>query len=160
MDICANEEVILLPGQKAVVRTGIHVEIPSGYAFEVSPRSGISSKTNLLVILGTIDAQYRGELGIIVTNLSQASLSEVVSEIDEDKEYVILDDDPECPRYIELRDSSDCDPEYHGAYRINVGDRIAQLKLKVVPLCEWEVVSELSTSDRGSGGFGHTGVGI
>lgn len=70
MDICSNEEVLLEPGTTKIVHTGIAVAIPNGYEIQVRPRSGLSLKTPLRIANapGTIDSEYRGEIGIIVTN--------------------------------------------------------------------------------------------
>lgn len=140
MDIVSAEDVVIAPGETKIIKTGLHVELPPGYAFEVSPRSGLSSKTKLRVILGTIDARYRGEIGVIIDNISQISVST-------SKDGSVY-----------TRDLSNLDPNFHGAYLIHKGDRIAQLKLKVVPKCNWIKSETLSTTDRGSGGFGSTGV--
>lgn len=156
MDICSAEDVVIFPGNTTKIKTNISVELPPGYAFEVSPRSGIDTYTKLRVRLGTIDSRYRGFIGVTVDNISQASLATVIpkSALDEDCDYYEVSEG----LYVEVRDAGDLDPEFHGAYQINKGDRIAQLKLKVVPKCIWEVVDELSETDRGTGGFGHTGV--
>ena len=140
MDLRSNEDVIIHPGETRIIKTGIQVELPPGYAFEVSPRSGITAKTKLRVILGTIDSGYRGEIGIIVDNISNP--------------YIGQDDD----RIPYPRTIDDNDPNFHGDYHIRKGDRIAQLKLKVVPRCLWGIKDHLSDSDRGTGGFGHTGT--
>lgn len=156
MDISSAEDVVIFPGNTVTIKTNLSVELPSGYAFEVSPRSGVDANTKLRVRLGTIDAGYRGFIKVTVDNISQASIAKVYpkSSLSDECDYYKVDDD----LYIEVRDAGDLDPDFHGAYEIHKGDRIAQLKLKVVPVCKWEVVSQLSESDRGIGGFGHTGV--
>jgi dUTP pyrophosphatase len=68
-DLYTIEGVSLRPGQTAIVRTGIAIELPYGFEAQIRPRSGISAKSGLVVMLGTIDNQYRGELGIIVKNV-------------------------------------------------------------------------------------------
>lgn len=68
-DLYTCEQLHLYPGETAIVPTGIAVELPTGYEAQVRPRSGISAKTGLLVMLGTIDNQFRGEIGIIVKNV-------------------------------------------------------------------------------------------
>lgn len=156
LDICSVEDVTVFPGNTVKVRTNLFVELPDGYAFEVSPRSGLSANTKLRVILGTVDSGYRGEIGVIIDNISQGSLTKLIPEssLDPECDYIEVQEG----YYIEVRNTGDIDPDFHGAYEIHKGDRIAQLKLKVVPKCVWEVVDELSESDRGTGGFGHTGV--
>lgn len=67
-DFFTVEDVIIMGGDKAVLRTGIKVELPPGYEIQIRPRSGISAKTPINVLLGTIDSGYRGELGVIVEN--------------------------------------------------------------------------------------------
>src|SRR5690625_601254 len=67
-DLHASADVIIEPGETAVVPTGIAVELPPGYEAQVRPRSGITAKTKLRVQLGTIDNDYRGEIGVIVDN--------------------------------------------------------------------------------------------
>src|SRR5690625_768901 len=70
-DLVAVEDVIVEPGETALVPTGIAVELPEGFELQVRPRSGITLKTNLRVQLGTVDSNYRGEIGVIVDNTSQ-----------------------------------------------------------------------------------------
>src|SRR5690606_23673394 len=69
-DLYASEDVIIEPGETVVVPTGIAVELPPGYEATVRPRSGITAKTKLRVQLGTIDNEYRGEIGVIVDNIT------------------------------------------------------------------------------------------
>ena len=122
MDVRANARVLLEPKDTKVIPTGIYVAVPQGYELQVVPRSGLSLKTALRIANapGCVDADYRGEVGIIVTNThgSVASL-------------------------------------------IDIGERIAQIKLVEVPRIDWVVVNskeELGVTDRGAGGFGSTGV--
>ena len=71
MDICANLErgfKLFTPGETATIPTGIFVQLPEGYEIQVRPRSGMSSKKQLFVILGTVDSDYRGEIGVIIHN--------------------------------------------------------------------------------------------
>lgn len=72
MDVRANERVVIVPGQTTVVKTGLFVEIPEGFEIQVRPRSGMSLKTGIRIANapGTIDADYRGEIGIICHNTS------------------------------------------------------------------------------------------
>ena len=121
MDIQARPEAALdlLPGQRCLVPTGLAVAIPHGYEIQVRPRSGLAIKHGIALVNspGTIDADYRGEIRIILINHGQ-----------------------------EL-------------FTIYPGDRIAQLV--VAPVCQPDpvAVEALSETDRGSGGFGHTGKG-
>ena len=117
MDIHSIESVILNPMDFKIVKTGLAVEIPNGYEIQVRPRSGMACKKGITVINspGTIDADYRSEIGVGLINLSNSSTL------------------------------------------ISKGDRIAQLIVNKIEYPEVEVVSELSETDRGSGGFGSTG---
>jgi dUTP pyrophosphatase len=120
MDVRANllETLTLEPFQRALVLTGLFMELPQGYECQVRPRSGLALKKGITVLNspGTIDADYRGEVGVILINLSQ--------------EAVVIED----------------------------GERIAQLVFAEVAHASLLSVDELSTSERGSGGFGSTGV--
>ncbi|WP_251621280.1 dUTP diphosphatase [Odoribacter lunatus] len=119
MDIRANinETVVLQPLERKLIPTGLFIELPEGYEAQMRPRSGLALNEGLGLLNspGTIDADYRGEIGIIVVNLS----NNVVS--------------------------------------IKDGDRIAQMVINKVEQVELVEVNELSDTDRGAGGFGHTG---
>ena len=118
VDLQSTQEMVLKPGERALVPTGLFLEIPSGFMGQVCPRSGLAIKHGVTVLNapGIIDADYRGEVKVILVNLGQS-------------EYVI-----------------------------NKGDRIAQLIF--APCLRGSLVerSELSSTDRGEGGFGSTGV--
>jgi len=120
MDLRASltEDIVLAPLGRALVPTGLFIEIPIGYEAQVRPRSGLAIKKGITVLNtpGTIDADYRGEVMVIMVNLS---------------------------------------PE---EYRIQNGDRIAQMIISKHEKAEWEEVEDLSETKRGAGGFGHTGV--
>ena len=118
-DLCATEAVELKPFQRALIPTGLAIEIPFGYAGFVVPRSGLAIKQGLSIVNapGLIDSNYRGELKVIAINL---------------------------------------DPE--NTIEIKPGDRIAQLVIMKVELAHFEEVDELEDSDRGTGGFGSSGV--
>lgn len=138
MDIYAAEEVILQPGETAVVPTGLKLAIPEGYEIQVRPRSGISLKTPLRITNspGTIDSGYRDELGIIMTNAScTCSICE--------QELLTIDSKG----------------NRKGTYHIRKGDRIAQIVLQAVPRMQFSVVDSVRDigEDRG-GGFGSSGV--
>lgn len=120
MDLRANiaEPIVLQPLERAIVKTGLFLELPVGIEAQVRPRSGLAAKNGITVLNapGTIDADYRGEVGVILVNLSNE------------------------------------------AFTIQNGERIAQLIIAKHERAEWELVSELSTTDRGEGGFGSTGL--
>lgn len=119
MDVRANitEDVVLAPGAIKLIPVGLKVEIPLGYEIQVRPRSGLALKHGLGMAnsVGTIDSDYRGEIGVIAINLS---------------------DRP---------------------YTIQPQERIAQIVLNKVEQIEWTEVEELGTTERGAGGYGHTG---
>ena len=120
MDVRAklDSDVVLKSHARTLVPTGIFFEIPEGYEIQVRPRSGLALKSGISVLNtpGTIDSDYRGELGIILINLS-------------DEDFTIHD-----------------------------GDRIAQIVLSKVERIGFELIDELSDTERSSGGFGSTGV--
>ena len=120
MDLRANiaEPIVLQPLERAIVKTGLFIELPVGIEAQVRPRSGLAAKNGVTVLNapGTIDADYRGEIGVILVNLSNE------------------------------------------AFTIQNGERIAQLVIAKHERAEWELVSELSTTERGEGGFGSTGT--
>ncbi|MBS7273744.1 MAG: dUTP diphosphatase [Bacteroidales bacterium] len=115
----ANDEpVVLAPLARAIVPTGLYLEIPRGYEVQVRPRSGLAAKKGVTVLNspGTIDSDYRGEVCVILVNLSSEP------------------------------------------FTVERGERIAQLILARYEQIQWEEVGELSSSDRGEGGFGSTGT--
>ncbi len=120
MDLRANinKPITLKPLERAVVKTGLFIELPVGYEAQVRPRSGLAAKRGITVLNapGTIDADYRGEIGVILANLSNEDLV------------------------------------------VENGERIAQLIIAKHERAEWVQVEELSETDRGTGGFGSTGV--
>ncbi len=120
MDVRArlDSPVTLQPLQRALIPTGLRIQLPQGYECQVRPRSGLALKHGISLVNtpGTIDADYRGEIGIIVINLS-------------DQPYTITD-----------------------------GERIAQLVIKEYVHVTWEQVDRIDETERGDGGFGHTGV--
>lgn len=67
-DLAADEDILIMPQESAIVSTGIAFEVPQGFEMQIRPRSGISSKTKLRVILGTVDADFRGEIKIMLDN--------------------------------------------------------------------------------------------
>ena len=120
MDLRANitEPITLKPLARAIVPTGIFMELPIGTEAQVRPRSGLAAKKGVTVLNapGTIDADYRGEVGVILVNLSN-------------EDFVIEN-----------------------------GERIAQMVIAQHSQAQWEEVTELSSTERGVGGFGSTGV--
>lgn len=137
MDVCSAEDVLINPGQTVIIPTGLKMAIPEGFEIQVRPRSGISFKTPLLISNspGTIDSGFRDEIGIIMSNLSQ----------NEEKPGAILN----------LSDSGN----KKGIYKINKGERIAQLVLQRVPKMKLTLVDSVKNIgiDR-KGGFGSTGI--
>lgn len=119
VDLCAwlEADLVLLPGQRALVPTGLFLEIPLGMEGQVRPRSGLALKSGVTVLNtpGTIDADYRGEIKVILINLS-------------DRDFIVKS-----------------------------GERIAQMVFAHCIQVEFDEVQELSDTQRGSGGFGHTG---
>lgn len=119
LDLRSNEDVILEPGERRLISTGLAIAIPEGYAGFVQPRSGLALREGLSMANtpGLIDAHYRGELKVVAVNL-----------------------DPTTPIHIER------------------GERIAQLVIQKVPVVHLVEVDELDQTDRGTGGFGSSGV--
>lgn len=143
-DLVAVEDVIVKPGATVMVPTGIALEIPLGYELQIRPRSGISRKTKLRIsnTPGTIDADYRGEIKILVDNIAPETeyAEDILFGIDGKAVYAINEGAP-LPTYL-----------------IQKGDRIAQGVIVPVVRAEFEEVEELSETERGAGGFGSTGV--
>jgi dUTP pyrophosphatase len=120
MDLRANlnEPIILHPLERRLVPTGLYIALPEGYEAQVRPRSGLALKHGLSVLNtpGTIDADYRGEIGVVLINLSQ-------------EDFVIKD-----------------------------GERIAQMVIARCEQGELVTVDVLDETERGAGGYGHTGL--
>jgi dUTP pyrophosphatase len=120
MDLRANleEPIILRPLERRLIPTGLHIALPAGYEAQVRPRSGLALKKGITVLNspGTIDADYRGEVGVLLINLSQ-------------EDFVVND-----------------------------GERIAQMVIARHEQGEFEAVEMLDETERGEGGYGHTGV--
>ena len=133
-DLVAAEGTIIEPGQTKVIPTGLAFEIPPGGELQVRPRSGISRKTFLRVVLGTVDSGFRGEVGVIVSNISYPGNSITLG----------INDEHEIFKSV--------------TYVVKKGDRIAQGVIAPVETANFVEVDELSRSDRGTGGFGSTGV--
>ena len=134
MDVRASENTVLMPGEVKLIKTGIKVAVPVGYELQVRPRSGISINTPLRIsnTPGTIDSGYRGEVGIILENTSRNG----------ENEYLITEKGNK-----------------QGVYKINKGDRIAQIVLNKYELIEFEKIEDVSTiGNNRNGGFGSSGV--
>lgn len=120
MDLRANldEPLFLQPFERNIIPTGLFIELPTGYEAQIRPRSGTALKQGITCLNspGTVDSDYRGELKIILINLSDA---------------------------VQV---------------INHGDRIAQMIIAKTERAELLVVQQLNASQRGEGGFGHTGI--
>ena len=120
MDLRANIDnpVTLQPMERRLIPTGLYIALPSGYEAQVRPRSGLALKHGVTVLNtpGTIDADYRGEVMVLLVNLS-------------DTDFVVAD-----------------------------GERVAQMVVARYEQGEWVEVEELDATERGAGGYGHTGV--
>lgn len=120
MDLRANIDtpILLKPMQRKLVPTGLYIALPEGFEAQIRPRSGLALKKGITLLNtpGTIDADYRGEIGVIVVNLSE-------------EDFIIED-----------------------------GERIAQMVIARYEKAEWEEVEVLGETERGDGGFGHTGT--
>jgi dUTP pyrophosphatase len=120
MDLRANLEnpVVLQPMERRLIPTGLYIALPEGAEAQVRPRSGLALKHGITVLNspGTIDADYRGEVGVLLINLSQEP------------------------------------------FTVNDGERIAQMIIARHEQADFELVEELDQTERGAGGYGHTGV--
>lgn len=143
-DLYTAQDVIIAPGETVVVPTDIAVQLPQGYEATVRPRSGITSKTKLRVQLGTIDEQYRGNIGIIVDNIFRHGRMP-------NKRIYGIDNRP-------IGYAS----EYHAddaSYLIRKGDKIAQLVVQPIPAAvAVEITGELEETERGTNAYGSSGV--
>jgi dUTP pyrophosphatase len=120
MDIRAflSHPVVLKPLERKLIPTGLFIELPAGYEAQIRPRSGLALKQGITCLNtpGTIDSDYRGEIKVLLINLSNET------------------------------------------QEINNNDRIAQMVISRIEKAELTLVKELENSERGSGGFGHTGI--
>ncbi|URO01770.1 deoxyuridine 5'-triphosphate nucleotidohydrolase [Bacillus phage 268TH002] len=151
-DLVAASDVIIEPGETVLVPTGLAFEIPEGFEMQIRPRSGITLKTKLRVQLGTVDAGYRGEVGVIVDNIALPSLY-----INETFMTIGIQFEQHPLRIDGKRDPSITEEQEH-TYIIRKGDRIAQALIKPVEQAVFTEVDALGDSDRGAGGFGSSGV--
>ena len=119
MDLCAAnaEPIVLAPGEYRLVPTGLSIELPAGYEAQIRPRSGLAFKHGVTVLNspGTIDADYRGEIGVLLINHGQQP------------------------------------------FEIKQGERIAQMVVAAHAVVAWQTAEQLADTQRGAGGFGHTG---
>ncbi|MDQ0270759.1 dUTP diphosphatase [Cytobacillus purgationiresistens] len=149
VDLVAIEDVIIEPGETALVKTGLAFELPDGYEMMIRPRSGITLKTKLRVQLGTVDSHFRGEVGVIVDNTANfADLFDIPTIEDF---YVIYGIDG---RYY----CGTNNIKEGGGYIIRKGDRIAQAVIAPVSRAQFTEVETLGETARGVGGFGSSGV--
>ncbi|EPE8808672.1 dUTP diphosphatase [Staphylococcus pseudintermedius] len=150
-DIYAAETVVLEPQEKALIATDIAVNIPKGYVGLLTSRSGVSSKTHLVIETGKIDAGYQDHMQINIKNDNEA-LEEWVS-------YYFSDVALDIEGNIIPLDSKDKEEVMTGTYQINKGDRLAQLVIVPIWTPELEQVKEFdSESARGEKGFGSSGI--
>lgn len=120
MDLRANldEHMVLKPMERKLIPTGLSIELPVGFEAQIRPRSGLAFKFGISIVNspGTIDADYRGEIKVLLINLSQED------------------------------------------FYVNDGDRIAQMVIAKHEKAVWTLTGQLSETERGAGGYGHTGV--
>lgn len=120
MDLRANIDapILIKPLDRKLIPTGLHIALPEGYEAQIRPRSGLTIKNGITIINtpGTIDPDYRGDVGVILVNISN-------------EDFVV-----------------------------KPGDRIAQMIINKFEQAEFEVVEELDETERGEGGYGHTGI--
>ncbi|MCE4971247.1 dUTP pyrophosphatase [Staphylococcus chromogenes] len=142
-DIYAAETVILEPQEKALIATDIAVNIPKGYVGLLTSRSGVSSKTHLVVETGKIDAGFQGHMKINIKNDYEDNKGETIFKRDL-KDKIIIEDE----RHLYKQ----------GTYVINKGERLAQLVIVPIVTPQLQVVDEFSeVSERGDKGFGSSG---
>ena len=148
-DIFAAETVILEPQDKAKIRTDIAVNIPEGYVGLLTSRSGVSSKTHLVIETGKIDAGFQGNMKINIKNdMENDGITSLYEDLD-DELVSILDIKG---NYINEGEGA------RKVYKINKGDKLAQLVIVPIWTPELKEVEEFSNvSERGTDGFGSTG---
>jgi dUTP pyrophosphatase len=116
LDLSSIEHTVIEPGERAIIPTGLMTKIPTNTYLRISPRSGLAAKHGIDTMAGVVDADYRGELRVILINLGKTP------------------------------------------FEVKVGDRIAQAILERCELAEVDEVDQLDDTERGSSGFGSTGV--
>lgn len=159
-DLVATADVIIAPGDTALVPTGLSVEVPEGYELQVRPRSGITLKTKLRVANspGTVDSSFRGEVAVIVDNIANPRV--IVCDNDDGTHYT---DTAKCNFALSIIGEAiplGRAPDYElRTYIIRKGDKIAQgVVCPVVPVTFTETDGYLTATERGVGGFGSSGV--
>lgn len=157
LDLYAAEDVIIEPGATVIVKTDIAIELATGYEAQIRPRSGVTAKTKLRVQLGTVDADYRGNVGIIVDNIAipthefrVSSLNNIRLVRTQTNSYKDICGNIEIDNKVRI---------YSSTYRIRKGDKLAQLVVMPIELPSVEVVGELNDTARGNNGFGSSGTG-
>ncbi|OOV79039.1 dUTP pyrophosphatase [Mammaliicoccus fleurettii] len=149
LDIYAAETVVIEPQEKIILATDIAVDIPEGYVGLLTSRSGVSSKTDLVVETGKIDAGYNGHMKVNIKNDEQY--------IDRGN-YEVVYSKPLYDIGDNLLNNPEVDYEIGKTYKINKGDKIAQLVIVPIVTPEVNVVEEFeSESERGTNGFGSSG---
>lgn len=143
-DLVAVEDTIIEPVETELIKTGLAFDIPKGYEIQVRPRSGITLKTKLRVQLGTIDYGYTGDVGVIVDNVAEDGCGN-------ETQYLT---------HVDGMDYRQDSIYPNSTYLIRKGDRIAQAILAPVAYTTFEEVGELPESERGTNGYGSTGVMI
>lgn len=155
-DLVAVEDVIIQPGETKKVPTGLAFAIPPGYELQIRPRSGVSKDTKLRIsnAPGTVDAGYRGEIGILVDNIHPGEQKVVATENRTALVTIVT------PHVLSVKNRELKTEEFYpvGTYLIRKGDRIAQGVIAPVYQAQFEVVDELDETERGTGGFGSTGI--
>ncbi|MBM7600453.1 dUTP pyrophosphatase [Virgibacillus halotolerans] len=153
-DLYAAEDVVIHPGETAVVSTGVAVQLPEGMEAQVRPRSGITSRGFVQVHLGTVDNEYIGNIGVIVENkadfipMYEKANSRVLLG---PKGNIITNEDGTIYKSDDLVFSHSC--------LIRKSDRIAQLVVQYLPqVSAVEIDGDLTETKRGTGGFGSSGV--
>ncbi len=118
LEAAIDGPVTLKPGERAIVPTGVAIALPAGYETQIRPRSGLAAKNGVTVLNtpGTIDADYRGEIKVILTNLGTEP------------------------------------------FTVERGMRIAQMVIAIYSRIEWNIMETLDETERGTGGFGSTGI--
>lgn len=167
-DLVAIEDVVIRPGETAKVRTGLAFEIPDGYELQIRPRSGISLKTKLRISNspGTCDASYRGEVCVLVDNVAPYEKQNKkvpkhsIGLVQTRNEYVNIDGTTLLTEVENVCVGSFGNHDYivYKTYIIRKGDRIAQGVIAPVIQATFEVVDELTETERGDGAFGSTGT--
>ncbi|UED72145.1 dUTP diphosphatase [Brevibacillus sp. HD3.3A] len=157
-DLYAIEDTIIVPGESAKICTGLSVALPPGTELQVRPRSGVSANTKLRVsnAPGTVDAGFRGEIGILIDNIAQMIPGRVIGGMVEFETGPLLDINGKPTDYRPA--GYEDETFYKSTYVIRKGDRIAQGVLASVLQADFETVDELDETERGTGGFGSSGT--